>query len=53
MGKDHFDKPIIGVAEAFGQLVDPNSKSCTDIHGTQRTNPTDLGDPLTFPLAPP
>ncbi len=26
---------------------------CTDIHGFQRMNPNDFGDPLTFPLAPP
>lgn len=24
-----------------------------DIHGTQRPNPTDIGDPLTLCLAPP
>ncbi len=25
----------------------------TDIHGPQRMNPTDFGDPLTFPVLPP
>lgn len=28
-------------------------KFCTDIHGPQRVKPTDFGDPLTIPLAPP
>ncbi len=28
-------------------------KFCTDVHGSQRMNPTDFGDPLTFSLAPP
>ncbi len=26
---------------------------CTDNHGPQRINPTDVGGPLTFHLAPP
>lgn len=25
---------------------------CTDSHGSQRMNPTDLGDPLTLPVMP-
>lgn len=28
-------------------------KCCTDINNTQRMNPSDFGDPLTFPLASP
>ncbi len=28
-------------------------KFCTGIHGPQRMNPTDLGDSLTFHVAPP
>ncbi len=28
-------------------------KFCSGIHGAQRMNPDDFGDPLTFPLAPP
>ncbi len=28
-------------------------KFCTDIHGLQRMDPMDLGDPLTLPLVPP
>ena len=31
---------------------DPAIKVCADIHGAQRMNPTDFGDPLTFHLAP-
>lgn len=26
---------------------------CTDIHGAQMINPTNISDPLTFTLAPP
>ncbi len=25
---------------------------CTDIHGAQKMNPNDFGDPMNFPLAP-
>ncbi len=28
-------------------------KFCTDFHGSQRMNPNDFGDPMTFPLVPP
>ncbi len=30
-----------------------NMKFCTNIHGPQKMNPKNFGDPLTFPLAPP
>ncbi len=28
-------------------------KFCTDIHGSQKMNPTDFGDPPALTLAPP
>ncbi len=38
------------ISTTFGWIA---LKFCTDIHGAQRINPNDFGDPLTFPLAPP
>ncbi len=35
------------------QLLDTLALNFVDIHGVYRTNPTEFGNPLTFPQGPP